>query len=133
MSTAGLAAGVLALVLGAGDALDAVAAGGVVASTSGGNDVAGEPTGVVDADALAAAEVGPGKVEPAALEVAPWGDGEPDGVALGETYAEDAAVGAGRFDSPRQCKAASTPPAARTTTSNEISSTRCRPPRSTRR
>jgi hypothetical protein len=84
MSTGGLTAE--ALVLGAGDALDGVAAGGVVASTSGGKDVTGEPTGVVDAGALAADEVRPGKVEPAALELAALeGDGEPDGVARGET------------------------------------------------
>jgi hypothetical protein len=75
MSTGGRGAGVLALVLGAGDAVDGVAAGAVVAGGGGtAADVAGEATGG-DVGAL----VGD---EPAAVEAEGF---EPDGVALGET------------------------------------------------
>lgn len=76
MSTSGRAAGVVALVLGAGDGVDGVAAGAVVAGGGGtAADVAGEATGGEDVGAL----VGD---EPAAVEAEGF---VPEGVALGET------------------------------------------------
>jgi len=85
MSTGGRGAGVLALVLGAGDGLDGVAAGEVDGASAGalaiGGGVAGGGVGVSDcgyvtggADVSASPgdEAGPGEVEL-------------DGVALGET------------------------------------------------
>jgi hypothetical protein len=82
MSTSGLAAGVFALVFGAGDAVDGVAAGAVVAAGGGvtAADVAGEATGGADVDASAGDEAGDDEA----------GDDEADGVdplgvALGET------------------------------------------------
>jgi hypothetical protein len=78
MSTGGRAADELALVLGAGDAVDGVTAGALTGGGATEADVTGEVTGGATDEASPGDEAAPGD------ETVPDGV-EPDGVALGET------------------------------------------------